>query len=74
MVVGRANSEELNVVESDEENINYKKIMLPPFYTDGVKIHQVKPDDTDSVASSGHIPDDESEKCDNKDDDKEVFN
>ena len=69
MVVGRANSEELNVVESDEENI-----MLPPFYTDGVKIHQVKPDDTDSVASSGQCPDDESEKCDNKDDDKEVLN
>ena len=33
MVVGRANSEELNVVESDEEEIT----MLPPFYESHVK-------------------------------------
>ena len=32
MVVGRANSEELNVVESDEEIT-----MLPPFYESHVK-------------------------------------
>ena len=68
MVVGRANSEELNVVEeSDEENT-----MLPPYYTDG-KLDQVKPEDTDSVVSSnGQCADDKSEDCDTKDDENKV--
>ena len=68
MVVGRANSEELNVVEeSDEENT-----MLPPYYTDG-KLDQVKPEDTDSIVSSnGQCADDKSEDCDTKDDENKV--
>ena len=81
MVVGRANSEELNVVESDEEIT-----MLPPFYESHVKHSEFTQAivnknnarrnnhaenetacDTDSIASStnGHCPDDKSEDCDN---------